>query len=57
MKEWRLFWNLHDSGKEIVEAETKEDAVRIFREMRLSDLLGHDSNIADVGMIYEVREG
>lgn len=30
MSEWRIHWNIMDSGKEIVEADTKEEARKVF---------------------------
>lgn len=56
MSEWRIHWNIMDSGKEIVEAETEEEARKVFEGMSLIDLLGTNQNFAHIMQIAKVKE-
>jgi len=56
MSEWRIHWNIHDSGKEIVEAETKEEAIKAFSEIPLTELLGTNENFAHIMQIAKIKE-
>ena len=51
---YKIHWFLQDSGKEIIEAKTDEEARRKFAEIPLEALLGCSHNIADIGSIYPV---
>ena len=56
MGQYKIFWNLQDSGKEIVEANSEEEAREKFAAMHLTELLGHNQNITSIGMIYEIKD-
>ena len=56
MGQYKIFWNLQESGKEIVEANSEEEAREKFAAMLLTDLLGHNQNFAHIGMIYEMKD-
>ena len=53
---YRIFWNLQDSGKETIEAESEVEARKKFAAMSLTELLGDNQNFAHIGMIYEIKD-
>ena len=58
MAKYKIFWTFSDSGKSIVEADSEEDARRIFRQIPQNELYGSDDcNGADILMIYEMEGG
>lgn len=55
MARWRIYWNLHDSGNNDVEATDNRDAADVFRKLTLGDLLGSDENIAEIITITKIE--
>ena len=49
---FNVYWHLQDDGKEIIEAESKEEAIEKFRNIPLAELVGTSDNIAEVSMVY-----
>lgn len=57
MAEWRIHWSINDCGKEIVEAETEEEAREAFSRISLTELLGTNENFAHIMLIAKIKEG
>lgn len=54
---WRIHWKLHDCDTSIIEADTEDDALEIFAEMALTEIVGTDQNFAEILQIGRADDG
>lgn len=55
MGKFRIYWVLHDSGNNDVEAIDALDAEDVFRKLTLEDLLGSNDNIAEIITVAKIE--
>lgn len=55
MKTFEVRWAIDDTGTEYIKAADEDEAIEIFNDYSITDLLGHVGNIAKVMRIIEVR--
>ena len=56
MKTYEIRWALDNTGVEWIKAADEDEAVEIFNDYSITDLLGHVGNIAKVMRIVEVQD-
>jgi len=56
MKTFEVRWAIDDTGTEYINAADEDEAIEIFNDYSITDLLGHVGNIAKVMRITEVQD-
>ena len=57
MKKWRIDWTSYDCGYKIIEAETKDEALKKFREIPFTDLLPYSREpYGEIQSVKEIQE-
>ncbi len=53
MSKWRIDWTSYDCGSEIIDAETRDEALKKFRDMQFEDLLHGREPYGEITRITE----
>ena len=56
MKKWRIDWSTYDCGSEIIEAETRDEAVQKFRDMTFDEICSDREPYGEIQNVREVLE-
>ena len=57
MKKWRIDWTSYDTGYEIIDAKTREEALKKFRELPFETLFHGREPYGEITGVKEVQNG
>lgn len=56
MSRWRIDWTSHDCGYEIIDAETRDEALRKFRDIPFEGLLHGREPYGEITRVIKEKE-